>query len=168
MSASTGHGPDRHHPHPCSLARSPGTPAGNGVLVNGSKGDEVQAMQQKLSDLGYLGKDGKPLVADGDFGPGTVEAVKQFQRDHHLTVDGKAGGATLGALEVATQQRAQAAEPTMATLATPTTRVTSRSWKSWKHWKNSGARAACRRCSMTAASSRTPQARWLTSQSWPA
>ncbi|MCZ7842778.1 MULTISPECIES: peptidoglycan-binding domain-containing protein [Stenotrophomonas maltophilia group] len=94
---------------------SPGTPAGNGVLVNGSKGDEVQAMQQKLSDLGYLGKDGKPLVADGDFGPGTVEAVKQFQRDHHLTVDGKAGGATLGALEVATQQRAQAAEPTMAT-----------------------------------------------------
>ncbi|MGE8254001.1 MULTISPECIES: peptidoglycan-binding domain-containing protein [Stenotrophomonas] len=94
---------------------SPGTPAGNGVLVNGSKGDEVQAMQQKLSDLGYLGKDGKPLVADGDFGPGTVEAVKQFQRDHQLTVDGKAGGATLGALEAATQQRAQAAEPTMAT-----------------------------------------------------
>jgi len=94
---------------------SPGTPAGNGVLVNGSKGDEVQAMQQKLSDLGYLGKDGKPLVADGDFGPGTVEAVKQFQRDHQLTVDGKAGGATLGALEAATQQRAPAAEPTMAT-----------------------------------------------------
>ena len=101
---------------------SPGTPAGNGVLVNGSKGDEVQAMQQKLSDLGYLGKDGKPLVADGDFGPGTLEAVKQFQRDHQLTVDGKAGGATLGALDAATQRRAQAseqeraaAEPTMAT-----------------------------------------------------
>ncbi|KXU98243.1 carboxypeptidase [Stenotrophomonas sp. DDT-1] len=101
---------------------SPVTPAGNGVLVSGSKGDEVQAMQQKLSDLGYLGKDGKPLVADGDFGPGTVEAVKQFQRDHQLTVDGKAGGATLGALEAATQQHAQAAEqertaaePTMAT-----------------------------------------------------
>ncbi|MCF3497513.1 carboxypeptidase [Stenotrophomonas maltophilia] len=94
---------------------SPVTPAGNGVLVSGSKGDEVQAMQQKLSDLGYLGKDGKPLVADGDFGPGTVEAVKQFQRDHQLTVDGKAGGATLGALEAATQQRAPAAEPTMAT-----------------------------------------------------
>lgn len=100
---------------------SPGTPAGNGVLVNGSKGDEVQAMQQKLSDLGYLGKDGKPLVADGDFGPGTLEAVKQFQRDHQLTVDGKAGGETLGALDAATQQRAQAAEqeraaaePTMA------------------------------------------------------
>ncbi len=101
---------------------SPGTPAGNGVLVRGSKGDEVQAMQQKLSDLGYLGKDGKPLVADGDFGPSTLEAVKQFQRDHQLTVDGKAGGATLGALDAATQQRAQAseqeraaAEPTMAT-----------------------------------------------------
>jgi len=63
----------------------------------------------------------KPLVADGDFGPGTLEAVKQFQRDHQLTVDGKAGGDTLGALDAATQQRAQAfeqeraaAEPTMA------------------------------------------------------
>ncbi|AWH16488.1 carboxypeptidase [Stenotrophomonas sp. ZAC14D2_NAIMI4_7] len=100
---------------------SPGTPAGNGVLINGSKGDEVQAMQQKLSDLGYLGRDGKPLVADGDFGPGTLEAVKQFQRDHQLTVDGKAGDGTLGALDAATQQHAQAveqqraaAEPTMA------------------------------------------------------
>ncbi|PSD28498.1 carboxypeptidase [Stenotrophomonas maltophilia] len=94
---------------------SPGTPAGNGVLVNGSKGDEVQAMQQKLSDLGYLGKDGKPLVADGDFGPGTVEAVKQFQRDHHLTVDGKAGGATLGGAGGGHAAACTAAEPTMAT-----------------------------------------------------
>lgn len=100
----------------------PGTPGGNGVLVNGSKGEEVQAMQQKLADLGYVGKDGKPLVADGDFGPGTVEAVRKFQQDHNLTVDGKAGSDTLGALDAATQQRTQAAEqqrvaaePTMAT-----------------------------------------------------
>lgn len=94
---------------------SPGAPGGNGVLVSGTRGDEVQAMQQKLADLGYAGKDGKPLVADRDFGPSTLEAVKQFQRDHHLTVDGKAGGTTLAALDAATQQRAQAAEPTMAT-----------------------------------------------------
>jgi len=103
---------------------SPSTPGapGSGVLVSGSKGEDVQAMQQKLADLGYLGKDGKPLVADGDFGPGTLEAVRQFQRDHHLGVDGKAGRDTLGALDAATQQRAQAneqeraaAEPTMAT-----------------------------------------------------
>jgi peptidoglycan hydrolase-like protein with peptidoglycan-binding domain len=90
-------------------AATPGSSAG-GMLVNGTKGGEVLAMQQKLADLGYLGKDGQPLVADGHFGPATLEAVKQFQRDQHLTVDGKAGGDTLGALDVATQQRAQAAE----------------------------------------------------------
>ncbi|WP_214642766.1 peptidoglycan-binding domain-containing protein, partial [Mycobacterium tuberculosis] len=68
-------------------------------MVSGARGDEVKAMQQKLADLGYLGKDGKPLVADGDFGPGTLEAVKQFQREHQLTVDGKVGATTLGALD---------------------------------------------------------------------
>ncbi len=93
-----------------------GAPGGNGVLVSGARGDEVKAMQQKLADLGYLGKDGKPLVADGDFGPGTLEAVKQFQREHQLTVDGKVGATTLGALDKAiAQQQQQAAEPTMAT-----------------------------------------------------
>ncbi|WP_262083319.1 MULTISPECIES: peptidoglycan-binding domain-containing protein [Stenotrophomonas] len=97
-------------------APSHGSPGGNGVLVSGARGDEVQAMQQKLADLGYLGKDGKPLVADSDFGPGTLEAVKQFQREHQLTVDGKAGATTLGALDKAiAQQQQQAAEPTMAT-----------------------------------------------------
>lgn len=90
---------------------TPGAQAGSGVLVNGAKGDEVQAMQQKLADLGYTGKDGAPLVADGHFGPGTLQAVQQFQRDHQLTVDGKAGNGTLGALDAASQQRQQQAEP---------------------------------------------------------
>lgn len=74
-------------------------------------------MQQKLADLGYTGKDGAPLVADGHFGPGTLQAVQQFQRDHQLTVDGKAGSGTLGALEAASQQHQQAesAAPSMAT-----------------------------------------------------
>lgn len=96
---------------------TPGASAGSGVLVNGAKGDEVQAMQQKLADLGYTGKDGAPLVADGHFGPGTLQAVQQFQRDHQLTVDGKAGSGTLGALEAASQQHQQAesAAPSMAT-----------------------------------------------------
>ena len=90
---------------------TPGAQAGSGVLVNGAKGDEVQAMQQKLADLGYTGKNGAPLVADGHFGPGTLQAVQQFQRDHQLTVDGKAGNGTLGALDAASQQRQQQAEP---------------------------------------------------------
>lgn len=100
---------------------TPGAPAGSGLLVNGTKGDEVQAMQQKLADLGYTGKDRAPLVTDGHFGPDTLQAVQQFQRDHQLTVDGKAGNATLGALGAASQQRQQAepaalaAAPSMAT-----------------------------------------------------
>lgn len=85
------------------------------VLVNGMRGENVQAMQQKLADLGYAGKDGAPLVADSHFGPSTLQALRQFQRDHHLTVDGKAGSNTLGALDKAIAQQ-QAAEPTMATL----------------------------------------------------
>lgn len=93
--------------------------AAAGVLVNGARGDQVQAMQQKLADLGYVGRDGAPLVADGHFGPGTLQAVQQFQRDHQLTVDGKAGNGTLGALEAATQQRQQQAVPAAASMATP-------------------------------------------------
>ncbi len=97
----------------------PGAPAAGAVLVSGARGDDVKAMQQKLADLGYLGKDGAPLVDDGHFGPGTRQAVEQFQQDHRLTVDGKAGRSTLGALDRALQQRdeqaRQATEPTMAT-----------------------------------------------------
>lgn len=55
------------------------------VLRRGSKGAYVQAMQQKLIDLGYsVGPDG----ADGDFGENTENALIQFQKDHGLEVDG--------------------------------------------------------------------------------
>ncbi|PPT75484.1 carboxypeptidase [Xanthomonas arboricola pv. populi] len=101
------------------LPSAAGAPTAGAALVNGARGDNVQAMQQKLADLGYLGKDGAPLVADGHFGPGTLQAVQQFQQDHQLTVDGKAGRGTLGALDSALQQQAeqtrQATAPTMAT-----------------------------------------------------
>jgi len=103
-----------HRPAP-----APGAGAASTVLVNGAHGDSVRAMQQKLADLGYTGKDGAPLVADGHFGPGTLRAVQQFQHDHQLTVDGKAGTGTLGALEAATQQRQQQAESAAPSMATP-------------------------------------------------
>ena len=91
------------------------TVAASAVLLNGARGENVQAMQQKLADLGYLGKDGAPLVADGHFGPDTLQALQQFQRDHQLTVDGKAGSSTLGKLDKAIEQQQQASEPSMAT-----------------------------------------------------
>ena len=60
----------------------------------GSRGEEVRRLQTSLRSLGYL--DDEP---DGVFGPRTDGAVRAFQRDHRLTVDGKVGDATRGALD---------------------------------------------------------------------
>lgn len=58
------------------------------VLRKGTKGAEVKALQYLLKGQGYnLGVYG----ADGDFGSATLEAVKEFQRDAHLTIDGIVG-----------------------------------------------------------------------------
>ena len=65
------------------------------TLKRGMKGDDVRRLQQRLMELGYaLHKYG----ADGDYGCETVTAVKAFQRDRGLQVDGVAGEATLAAL----------------------------------------------------------------------
>jgi len=69
-------------------------------------GAAVQTLQQKLSALHYNGTDGRPLQADGHFGPATRAAVEAFQRDHHLHADGIAGPRTMSALNQA--QPAQA------------------------------------------------------------
>ena len=48
----------------------------------------VKQFQQRLKDIGYdLGSYG----ADGDYGPATVKAVKAFQTDNDLKVDGLVG-----------------------------------------------------------------------------
>ena len=67
-----------------------------GMLIKGSKGEAVRIMQEKLIKLGYdLGKHG----ADGDFGNDTLNAVKKFQKDYKLSVDGEAGPQTLQKLD---------------------------------------------------------------------
>ena len=61
------------------------------LLVNGSTGDYVRELQQKLVDLGYsVGSTG----VDGQYGKNTVAAVKQFQELNGLDVDGKCGDKT--------------------------------------------------------------------------
>ena len=62
-------------------------------LKHGSTGDDVRKMQQRLKELGYL-----KGSADGDFGDATETAVKNFQANNGLTVDGKAGTNTLSKL----------------------------------------------------------------------
>ena len=54
---------------------------------------QISAVQQKLSQLGY-----NPGPADGVSGSQTTEAIRQFQKDHGLDVDGVVGPATLAAL----------------------------------------------------------------------
>ena len=51
-----------------------------------------------LAGLGYTGIDGKPLMADGDFGGHTRHAVDAFQKAHRLDADGKFGKDTLAEL----------------------------------------------------------------------
>lgn len=58
-------------------------------LHQGNKGDDVKLVQSKLIELGYL-KD----KADGIFGKKTLAAVKAFQKDKGLTVDGEVGKKT--------------------------------------------------------------------------
>ena len=68
------------------------------TIRKGSKGDDVIYMQTMLYKLGYgLGVDG----IDGDFGRNTEKAVKEFQSDHRLQVDGVCGPMTWDALEKA-------------------------------------------------------------------
>jgi predicted chitinase len=65
----------------------PGSP-----LRQGSKGANVQAMQGRLSDLGFS------VSVDGNFGPGTATAVKAFQKSKNLSSDGVVGPGTWAAL----------------------------------------------------------------------
>lgn len=78
-----------------SSARSTSTVSGviGVTLRSGDDGDAVRALQTRLKALGYYKGD-----VDGDFGSGTVEAVKSFQRVHGITVDGAAGPTTLNRL----------------------------------------------------------------------
>ena len=72
------------------------------VLKNGSKGNEVKALQEKLG-----------LAADGSFGPGTEAKLKEWQAANGLTADGVAGPSTLAKLGIA-ESAAPAAIPASA------------------------------------------------------
>jgi peptidoglycan hydrolase-like protein with peptidoglycan-binding domain len=59
------------------------------LLKKGSTGEVVRQLQQALKDLGH-----DPGAVDGQFGSKTEQAVKAFQRDRGLTVDGIVGEIT--------------------------------------------------------------------------
>jgi peptidoglycan hydrolase-like protein with peptidoglycan-binding domain len=69
--------------------------AGSEILSTGSRGAGVVVLQHRLGDEGY-----RVGPHDGIFGPLTHAAVIQFQRDQNLSVDGKVGPLTRGALGI--------------------------------------------------------------------
>jgi peptidoglycan hydrolase-like protein with peptidoglycan-binding domain len=59
------------------------------TVSEGSNGPAVKLAQKLLKEFGY-----EPGAADGDFGAKTKKAVKAFQSDFGLTVDGIVGPKT--------------------------------------------------------------------------
>lgn len=75
-------------------------------LVNG--GDNALSKRERYRDRlmtmdiqDWLNRHGADIAVDGDFGPLTAEAVKDFQRKRELAVDGIVGPETLKALRPA-------------------------------------------------------------------
>lgn len=76
---------------------------GDRLLGRGSKGSEVTELQKRLVQLGYvLGP------VDGKFGAKTEAAIKLFQKEHGLRVDGLAGTRTIQELKRLTGQSTNA------------------------------------------------------------
>ena len=67
--------------------------AASGHIEKGSKGEDVRFLQQRLNEFGA------EIGVDGSFGNQTDRAVRNFQTDHGLTVDGIVGPKTMAALQ---------------------------------------------------------------------
>lgn len=64
------------------------------VLKKGGKGEEVKTLQRLLNALGYTDANEKALAVDGNFGNATCYALKNYQDQHKLEVDGYCGKQT--------------------------------------------------------------------------
>ena len=72
---------------------------GDRLLGKGSKGPEVVELQKALTQLGYVvGR------TDGKFGASTETAIRRFQKERGLRVDGLAGTQTIKELKLLTGQ----------------------------------------------------------------
>ena len=130
---------------------------GSRLLRKGAEGNDVKQLQEYLLRLGYsLPKYG----ADGDFGAETEAAVRAFQEDERLEVDGKYGekshAALMDAIEAEDEDTPeQPAQPRMAKKKTkekspsvPTWssyRMAARSTFAWATARSTGASPSSRR-----------------------
>ena len=89
------------------------------LLNQGSTGASVMELQKKLIELGFsVGPDG----ADGDFGVNTYYAVRRFQIENDLEIDGIVGNETWNAIEAALKKKNSTvtAEPKIEEISTNT------------------------------------------------
>jgi peptidoglycan hydrolase-like protein with peptidoglycan-binding domain len=84
-------------------------PMADGVLRHGERGDAVTRLQDALNKAGIRDEQGQPLPTTGYFGDKTEAAVRKYQEQKGLEVDGKAGNDTLTALGL--KQAAQQPRP---------------------------------------------------------
>src|SRR5690606_5715302 len=75
--------------------RAPYLTVRSSLIRYADKGDDARAVQTALTSLGY-----SPGNIDGIFGPLTNEAVRRFQSDQRIAVDGIVGPETIAALNV--------------------------------------------------------------------
>ncbi len=101
--------------------RNTSDPMADGVLKRGESGDAVKALQDGLNKAGIRDAQGQPLPLTGNFGEKTEAAVRQYQQQKGLEVDGKAGNDTLTALGLKPGQQQTPAPSTAPTTATPPT-----------------------------------------------
>jgi N-acetylmuramoyl-L-alanine amidase len=94
------------------------------VLELGDSGDKVKQLQTWLTDYGYYSG-----AVDGNFGADTDKAVKQFQLEASIQVDGKVGKETQTAMEKWDQllAKVQAAAGDSNTASTTNTATSSKS-----------------------------------------
>lgn len=72
-----------------AVTPDPSLPTTAPVLRTGSRGDDVTNLQSRLYTLGYY-----TAEIDGQFGPGTRDAVMAFQKANGLEADGIVGEET--------------------------------------------------------------------------
>ena len=89
-----------------AVTPDPNAPTPEPLLKNGVQGEEVSALQARLTELGYYSGE-----IDGQFGPGTREAVRWFQEQNGLGADGVVGSETRALLASAQAQPAPTATP---------------------------------------------------------
>ncbi len=89
------------------------------LLVKEERGEGVRRLQEALNNAGIRDDQGQPLPTTGYFGDKTEAAVRKYQEQKGLEVDGKAGENTLKALGIFPGQEQAPAQPKVDTPTQP-------------------------------------------------